>query len=233
LPASRRCRCRILTASAELVRAVHELGFKGSLVNGFSQAGGEESALYYDDPAYEPFWATVERLGVPFYLHPRDPLPSRAEGYDGHPWLMGAAWAFGAETALHALRLSCSGLFDRHPALTIILGHLGEGLPFNIWRLDECLRRSPRGIPARRPIAEYLKANIYLTTSAMFRTPALLDAIAEVGADRILFSIDYPFEDSEQGSRWFDVAEISDTDRMKIGRTNAVRLFELETVVSG
>ena len=165
---------------------------------------------------------------MPFYLHPRDPLPSRAREFDGHPWLMGAAWAFGAETALHALRLLSSGLFDRHPSLTIILGHLGEGLPYNVWRLDQCLRRALRGIPARRPIAEYLKANVYLTTSGNFRTPTLLDALAEIGADRIMFSVDYPFEDSDQASRWLDETDLSDTDRMKIGRINAARLLRLE-----
>ena len=101
-------------ATRELTRAVSDLGFKGALVNGFSQIG-HDRVVYYDDPAYEAFWGAVEALGVPFYLHPRDPLPAREPIYDAHPWLRGPAWAFAAETAMHALRLITSGLFDRHP----------------------------------------------------------------------------------------------------------------------
>jgi 2,3-dihydroxybenzoate decarboxylase len=215
-------------AAAELTRTVRELGFRGALVNGFSQADVEDSALYYDLPQYAPFWATVAALGVPFYLHPRDPLPSRAHGYEGHPWLLGSTWAFTAETALHALRLMASGLFDRHPSLQIVLGHLGETLPANIWRSSRRLAKTPRGIPARRTLAEYLRANFHLTTSGNFRTPTLLGALAEVGADRILFSADYPFEDMREAAEWFDRAELSEADRLKIGRTNALRLFNLE-----
>ena len=129
-------------AAAELTRCVRDLGFKGALVNGFSEVGHAGAVVYYDDPAYLPFWAIVEQLGVPFYLHPRDPLASREPIYEGHPWFMGPVWAFGVETALHALRLMASGLFDRHPRLTIILGHLGEGLPYSIWRMDHRLAKS-------------------------------------------------------------------------------------------
>ena len=212
-------------AALELTRSVNELGFKGALVNGFSQRA--ESIIYYDDPAYAAFWSTVEQLGVPFYLHPRDPLPSRAPIYDGHPWFRGSAWAFGAETAVHALRLMASGLFDRHPRLTMILGHLGEGLPSSVWRIDHRLSKSPRGIPARRTMTEYLRSNVYLTTSGNFRTPTLLNAIAEVGVDRIMFSVDYPFEDTADAAEWFDTAEISEEERRKIGRDNAAGLFGL------
>jgi len=214
-------------ASAELTRCVRDLGFKGALVNGFSQVDTPERVVYYDDPAYLPFWAIVERLGVPFYLHPRDPLLSREPIYEGHPWFMGPVWAFAVETALHALRLMGSGLFDRHPRLTIILGHLGEGLPYNIWRMDHRLAKSSRGIPARRKMAEYLRSNFYLTTSGNFRTSTLVDAMAEVGADRILFSVDYPFENTVDATTWFDAAEISEADRLKIGRENAAALFHL------
>jgi gamma-resorcylate decarboxylase len=116
-------------ASSELTRCVNELGFKGALVNGFSQVRDPEVVSYYDTPDYWPFWETVERLGVPFYLHPRNPLKRDAGIYEGHAWLYGPRWAFGQEAAVHALRLIGSGLFDRFPALTIVLGHLGEGLP--------------------------------------------------------------------------------------------------------
>jgi len=214
-------------ASAELTRCVRDLAFKGALVNGFSQVGTPDRVVYYDDPAYLPFWATVEQLGVPFYLHPRDPLLSREPIYEGHPWFMGPVWAFAVETALHALRLMGSGLFDRHPRLTIILGHLGEGLPYNIWRMDHRLGKASRGMPAKRKMAEYLRSNFYLTTSGNFRTSTLIAAIAEMGVERILFSVDYPFEHTVDAVTWFDKAEISDADRRKIGRDNAVALFGL------
>ncbi len=215
-------------AATELTRCVTRLGFKGALVNGFSQVGSPGHVVYYDDPSYLPFWATVEELGVPFYLHPRDPLPAREPIYDGHPWLLGPVWAFGVETATHALRLMASGLLDRFPRLTIILGHLGEGLPYNIWRVDHRLAKSSRGMRARRTMREYLRANFYLTTSGNFHTPTLVDALAEMGSDRVLFSVDYPFESTVDAATWFDHAEIPEADRAKIGRQNAVALFKLQ-----
>lgn len=214
-------------ASAELTRAVKELGFKGAVVNGFSQVGDPDTIVYYDDPIYRPFWATVERLGVPFYLHPRDPLPGRMTIYDGHPWLRGASWAFGVETATHALRLMASGIFDTHPKLTVILGHLGEMLPYQIWRFDHRVTKRPREIPAKRMFGEYLRSNFYVTTSGNFHTPTLTCAVAEMGSDRVLFSVDYPFEEVVDATTWFDACEISESDRQKIGRTNAARLFRL------
>jgi 2,3-dihydroxybenzoate decarboxylase len=212
-------------ATEELTRAVRELGFKGALVNGFSER--RRRVVYLDDPSYKAFWPVVEELGVPLYLHPRDPLLSREPIYKGHPWFQGSAWAFGAETAMHALRLMASGVFDRHPRLTMILGHLGEGLPYNVWRIDHRLSKSPRGIPAQRTMGEYLRSNVYLTTSGNFRTSTLTCAMAEMGADRVLFSVDYPFEDTVDATTWFDGAEITEAQRRAIGRDNAVRLFGL------
>jgi 2,3-dihydroxybenzoate decarboxylase len=214
-------------AIAELTRCVKELGFKGTMVNGFSQVGDPDTVVYLDDPRYLPFWAKVEQLDVPLYLHPRDPLPAREPVYDGHPWFMGSAWAFGVETANHALRLMGSGLFDRFPRLNVILGHLGEGLPFMIWRVDHRISQTPRGIPARRKMADYLGDNFYLTVSGNFRTPSFVDAMMEVGSDRILFSVDYPFEQTIEAAKWFDELHISERDRLKIGRTNAMALFKL------
>ncbi len=114
-------------AAIELERCVRDLGFVGALVNGFSERQGVDGPVFYDLPEYRPFWKTVERLGLPFYLHPRNPLEQDARIYEGHPWLMGPAWAFAQETAVHALRFMASGLFDECPRLNIILGHLGEG----------------------------------------------------------------------------------------------------------
>lgn len=216
-------------AIAELQRTVKDYGFKGALVNGFSQADVEDSMLYYDLPQYWPFWAEVEKLDVPFYLHPRCPAKSQQRMYEGHPWLLGSVWGFSVETATHALRLMGSGLFDKHPNLTIILGHLGEMLPANIWRTSHRITQQP-GPSAKLPFSDYLQNNFYLTTSGNFRLPPLLTAIMEMGSDRIMFSSDYPFEDMRHAARWFDAVEIGESERQKIGRLNAKRLFKLDSL---
>ena len=215
-------------ATRELTRSVTELGFKGALVNGFSQVNDKDTVAYYDAAQYGPFWAEVERLDVPFYLHPRNPLPRHAQIYDGHGWLMGPSWAFGQETAVHALRLMGSGLFDTHPRLKIILGHLGEGLPYSIWRVDHCNGwvKGRHKYAAKNKIADYFYSNFHLTTSGNFRTQSMIAAMMELGADKILFSADWPFEDVGQAAQWFDSATISEADRIKIGRTNALKLFQ-------
>jgi 2,3-dihydroxybenzoate decarboxylase len=216
-------------AIRELERCVKDLGFKGALVNGFSQVRDPNSAVYLDLPHYLPFWEAVERLDVPFYLHPRNPLPSMAQIYEGHPWLLGPTWAFGQETAVHALRLMGSGLFDKYPRIQIVLGHMGEGLPYSMWRIDNrnaWVKARPR-YPAKKKIAEYFSQNFYLTTSGNFRTQTLIDAMLEIGVDRILFSTDWPFENIDHAAVWFDAASISENDRLKIGRLNAMRLFKL------
>lgn len=217
-------------AAAELTRAVRELGFVGALVNGFSQIGRDDNATYYDIPAYREFWAGVEELGVPFYLHPRNPLPSQSLLIEGHPWLMGPAWQFSVETGGHALRLIGSGLFDEYPRLQIILGHLGELLPFNIWRTSHWASadgKNPMGVPAKRPFIDYLRSNFYVTTSGNFRTIAMRNAMEELGTERVLFSTDHPFESMTEASRWFDACEIGENDREAIGYRNARRLFNL------
>jgi gamma-resorcylate decarboxylase len=213
-------------ATREFVRCVRELGFKGALVNGFSQAGNADAALYYDLPQYLTFWAEAEKLDAPFYLHPRDQLPSRRQSYEGHPWLIGAPWAFAEETALHALRLIGCGLFDKYPKLQIVLGHLGERIPYDLWRLDHRLTKVPH-IPAKRTMTDYFRTNVHVTTSGHFSTPSLIHAMQSIGTDRVLFAVDYPFEDHEQGAPWFDRVDISEADRIKIGRTNAIKLFKL------
>jgi len=217
-------------ASKELTRCVRQLGFKGAKVNGFSQKDREDSAVYYDLPEYRPFWRVVESLDVPFYLHPREPLPSQQLSYDGHPWLMGPSWAFGVETATHALRLMASGLLDEYPKLTLMLGHLGETLPTAVWRIDHWFRLAPRGLPAKRKMSEYLRDNFYITIAGNFCSHTLTDTITEVGVDRILFAADYPFERMTEAAEWFDNLDvISEEDRLKIGRTNAEKLLKLGT----
>ncbi len=211
-------------AAREFQRCVKDFGFKGALVNGFSNTPDPSKGLYYDAPMYRGFWAEVEKLDAPFYLHPRDPLPS--DRYAGIPWLVGSAWSFAEETALHALRLLSGGLFDDYPKLQLILGHLGERIPYDIWRLQHRLTFR-HDCPAKRPMSQYLSENVWLTTSGNFRTQTLIDAMLEAGSDRILFAVDYPYEEHARATNWFDTAEISDADRLKIGRSNAERLFRI------
>jgi 2,3-dihydroxybenzoate decarboxylase len=217
-------------ATAELTRCVKELGMVGALVNGFSQITDPENVTYYDLLQYRPFWKAVENLDVPFYLHPRNPLPSRAKQYDGHNWLLGPNWAFSAETAVHALRLIGSGLFDEHPNLKIVLGHLGEGIPVQLWRIDgrNGWMKEPHRYPAKHGVGHYFRKHFHLTTSGNFHTPSLVNAMTEMGVDRVMFSVDWPFEDVGEAAQWFDEAAISDAARIKVGRDNAVKLFKLK-----
>ncbi|MGR6856000.1 amidohydrolase family protein [Bacillus halotolerans] len=217
-------------AAKELERAVNELGFVGALVNGYSNIGDENTAQYLDEPQVRPFWEKAAQLQVPVYLHPRIPLPNQQRIYEGYEGLLGSAWGFGVETATHAIRLILSGLFDEYPDLTVILGHLGEGLPFTLPRVEHRLRHQrpeTHGNHKKAP-TEYLRKHFYLTTSGVFRTQALIDTLLEVGSDRILFSVDYPYETMEEISFWFDQCPISETDRFKIGTENAASLFKLK-----
>jgi predicted TIM-barrel fold metal-dependent hydrolase len=217
-------------AAQELTRCVRELGFVGALVNGFSQRGTPENVLYYDLPEYRPFWKTVEALDAPFYLHPRNPLPGWSKFYEGHSWMLGPNWAFAAETAVHALRLIGSGLFDDCPNLKIVLGHLGEGIPVQLWRIDgrNGWMQAPHNYPAKHGVGHYFRKHFHLTTSGNFSTPALVNCITEMGAGRVMFSVDWPFEAVDEGAEWFDAAAINEADRIKIGRTNAIELFKLK-----
>lgn len=215
-------------AIEELTRCVRDFGFKGAMVNGFTQKDVPDSAVYYDIPEYRPFWAAVQTLDVPFYMHPRLNIPSRAHSYDGHPWLLTPAWDFAIQTADHTLRLICAGLFDEFPRLQMVLGHLGERIPFDMWRIDRLMRQVPGGIPAEKEIGDYIRSNFHLTTSGQFHDSPFRCALAEVGVDRVLFSIDYPFEGFADATAWFENSELSDADRLKIARTNAIKLFRLD-----
>lgn len=213
-------------AAEELERCVVELGFRGALANGYSSVGDLDTAAYYDEPQYEVFWERVARLGVPFYLHPRNPLPN-SRYYQGAESLLGPTWAFTVETATHSLRLMVSGLFDRHPDLNVIIGHMGELLPFAVQRTEQRLSHIP-SVKLERGPQEYLRDNFFITTSGNFHTQSLIGSILQVGADRILFAADYPFERTAEAARWFDSAPISEPDRLKIGRTNAASLLGID-----
>src|SRR5580765_8565964 len=205
-------------ATRELQRCVKDLGMVGALANGFSQIGDPNTIAYLDEKQYWPFWEVCEQLDVPFYLHPRNPLPQDARIYKDHGWLLGPSWAFGQETAVHSLRLMGSGLFDKYPKLAIIIGHMGEGLPFHIWRVDNTNAwvGHRHVYPASRKIADYFNANFHITVSSNFCTPALLTALLTLGSVRILFSTDWPFENVDHAANWFDAVAISEVDRRKI-----------------
>jgi predicted TIM-barrel fold metal-dependent hydrolase len=213
-------------AAAELERCITELGFKGAMVNGYSETAG--GVLYYDHPSCLPFWEAAAGLGVPVYLHPRNPVPGTPM-LAGRPELMGPTWAFAIETGTHALRLLVSGLFDRLPNLNIILGHLGEFLPFAIARLQQRLSHVADITLAKTP-RQTLQDHFHITISGNYHSPSLIATILELGADRLLFATDYPFEEMADGARWFDEVSISEADRLKIGRTNAQRLLSLDRV---
>jgi 2,3-dihydroxybenzoate decarboxylase len=212
-------------AAAELERAVTRLGFKGAIVNGYTSTADPATGLYLDDVRCLPFWEAVVALDVPVYLHPRPPLDDRP--YAGHRELIGATWGFAPETATHALRLVYSGLFDRFPTATVVLGHLGETLPAFAWRIQHCFEYNPVDKRPQRRLQDYLADNFYVTTSGHFSDQGLIAAILTIGADRILFAADYPYEVMEPAARWLDRAPISERDRRKIAAENAERLFRL------
>ncbi len=216
-------------AADELRRCVEQLGFKGAMVNGFTQKERPDSAIYYDLPEYRSFWAQVAALDVPFYLHPRMQIPAQAKNYEGHPWLMSAPWGFAVETSIHALRLCGCGLFDEYPTLKICLGHLGENIPFGLWRLDARMRFSPRGYRGKRPLGDYFRKHFHITTSGNFNDPAFKCTLEVLGRDKLYFSADYPFEKMQDAADWYDsTTTISEQDRLQIGRSNAVKLLKLD-----
>ena len=212
-------------AAAELDRAVNRLGLSGVMINGYTDTGDARGGAYLDDPSVDAFWEAAAALDVPVYLHPRPPLDQRS--YQGHQELLGAMWGFAPETATHALRLVYSGLFDRFPRLTLVLGHLGETLPYFAWRIQHCFEYNPSDKRVQRRLQDYLADNVYVSTSGHFSDQALTNAILTIGADRILFAADYPYEVMDHAARWIEHAPISEGDRRKIAAGNAARLFRL------
>ncbi len=216
-------------AADELKRCVNELGFKGALVNGFTQRGDADSAYYYDQPEYRDFWQVVSDLDMPFYLHPRMQIAPNSAMYDDHPWLRSSPWGFAVETSIHALRLCGSGLFDDFQNLKICVGHLGEMIPFGLWRIDARMRFSPRGYRGNRPLGDYFREHFHVTVSGNFNDAAFRCTVDALGTEQLYFCSDYPFERMQDASDWFDnTSVISEEERLKIGRTNAIRLFGLE-----
>jgi 2,3-dihydroxybenzoate decarboxylase len=207
-------------AARELERAVKTLHFKGSLVNGHT------NGLYYDDRRYDPFWEKMQELDVPLYLHPanayRDPY-----SITGHPELAGATWGWGVETGTHALRILFGGVFDLFPRLKLVIGHMGEGLPFLRWRFDSRFAVYPHGVKLERAPSEYFGSNILITTSGVCSPHALIGAIGEMGAEAVLFSIDYPYESTELAAQFIEQAPLDEATRQLVCYGNAERIFKL------
>jgi 5-carboxyvanillate decarboxylase len=213
-------------AAQELHRAVKSLGLKGAIVN--SHTHGE----YLDDPKFWEIFEAAESLGVPIYLHPTTPSP-RMLGPFLDRGLDGAVFGFAVETGLHALRMVVAGVFDRFPKLQIVLGHLGEGLPYWFFRIDfmhgrlSANNRYANVPKLKRKPSEYLRENFHITTSGMAWQPPILYAISVVGIDRVLYAMDYPYQFVPEEVKVTDDLPISDADRKKFYETNAEKLFSL------
>ncbi len=213
-------------APDELERCVRELGFRGAKIN--SHIGN----TYLDHERYWPLLERAEALGVPIFLHPIVPHGNMSEPYSGLGWaLVGPGLGFGHETAVSAMRVVLSGTFDRFPKLQFVLGHLGEGLYFWLYRLDFDFTKkwlSDEGKPkiARRP-SEYLKENFYVNISGHFQATSFAATLAEIGSDRMMFATDYPYEDTRQAIALIEDAGLSDTDKEKIFPGNAEQLLGL------
>ena len=208
-------------AVVELRRAVKELGLKGVLYNDHVRGH------YLDEPRFRPIWAELERLGVTLYLHPAVIPADNWRVFDGYPVLVGPSWGWTATVGAHALRLIYGGVFDEFPGASVTLGHMGELLPFQMARLDS---RYPQ-VPVEQRVdhlpSYYLRKNVYVTTSGVMSHAALLGAVHAVGVDRVLFSIDYPFESSAEAVGFLRSAPYAPVDLARIAHGNADRLLGL------
>jgi predicted TIM-barrel fold metal-dependent hydrolase len=210
-------------AADELERAVTKLGFKGAMVHGLT--GGS----FLDERRFWPIFERAQALDVPLYLHPAIPHPAVIDAYykdyvDKYPNLLRAAWGFTVETATQGIRMVLSDVFDSYPRLKIILGHLGEGLPFLLWRINMALVRDGAGPTWFR---DTFCEHFWITTSGFFSDPALHCCITEMGVDRILFSIDYPFVENRPGTAWMEQLQLNTEDKAKILSGNAKRLLKI------
>jgi len=207
----------------ELERCVDKLGFKGAMIHGLTHG------VFFDDPKFWPVFERAQALDVPLYMHPASPDSTVVERYyqpyvEDFPALLNAGWGFTVETATQAIRLVLSGVLEKYPDVKILIGHLGEGLPFLLWRIDHALSR-----PGNKPLnfREVFSRNFYITTSGNFSDPALVCSLQELGADRILFSVDWPFVPNNLGTEWIERLQLNGEDKTKILNGNAKRLLKL------
>jgi 5-carboxyvanillate decarboxylase len=213
-------------AADELERAVNDLGLKGAKIN--SNIGGE----YLDGGKYRVLLERAERLGVPIYIHPKAPSPDILKPFLSYPPLAGSMWGFSVDAGLHAMRLICSGVFDQLPGLKIILGHLGEAIPFWLWRIDNRWEEGEYSLAPKvgkllKKPSQYFKDNFYVTTSGNFWETAFMCAYSALGADRIMFAVDYPFEANKPAVEFMDATPIPESDKEKIYQLNAEKIFSL------
>ncbi len=210
-------------AADELERCVLDLGFRGALISGTTQG------LFLDDPQFSPMLARAEKLDVPLYLHPAlPPEPVRKAYYENLPppyglMLSMAGFGWHIEVGIHILRLVLSGTLDRHPKLKLIIGHMGETLPFMLERSEQVFMGQQRPISVKEKILKH----VWITTSGFFTTPPFLNALQTFGADRILYSVDYPFAKTETGHQFLQTLPVSPQDLLKIAHQNADALLRL------
>lgn len=212
-------------AAAELERAVRKLGFKGAMINGRTQD------RFLDDPRFRPLLEAAETLDVPLCLHPN--MPSKVVQDDYYAGLdpamstvfASAGWGWHMETGIHALRLILAGIFDHYPRLQLILGHWGEMIPSFLARVDE--RMSLVSKHLQRRVSEYFLQQFYVTPSGMFTLPPFLLTLQIMGADRIMYAVDYPYLPGDQARMFLETAPISPTDKEKIAHGNAENLLKM------
>lgn len=207
-----------IAAADELERAIRELGFCGAMINGHTHG------RYLDEPCYDPFWERVEALETAIYLHPADP-PAPYAALAGHRALTRATWGWGVETGSHALRLIFNGTFARFPKAKLLLGHLGETLPFLLWRFDS--RAKLYGVRLAKPPSQYIRENIAVTTSGMFSADPLLCTLNALGRKHVMFSADYPFESVDEAAEFIDNVALDPDVRDDVCFNNAERLLRL------
>jgi len=203
-------------AADELERCVRELKFCGAMINGHT------NGQYLDHPALYPFWERAEALGTLIYLHPTDPV-TPAPVLEGHKGLRRATWEWTFETGSHALRLIFGGLFDRFPRARLGLGHLGETIPFLLWRFDSRAGPGFYAIKLGKPPSQYFKDNFVVMTSGMCSAEPLNCTIAALGHDHVMFAADYPFESAQEAGEFLDHAPLAENVRTDIAFNNAVR----------
>lgn len=209
-------------AAEELDRCVTKLHFKGAMIHGHTRGS------FLDDRKYWAIFERAEALNVPLYLHPAAPHPAVMKAYfDGYEELARSAWGFAVDTGCHFLRIVFGGVFDAYPRLKIILGHLGEGLPFSMHRLNDHSWQAARRRGLERTPLEYLRENLLVTTSGNWYEPAFLCTLLALGAEKIMFAVDWPFEANRTGSAFLQSLSISDADREKIASLNAERELRL------
>jgi predicted TIM-barrel fold metal-dependent hydrolase len=209
-------------AADELERCVRELGFVGTMIHGHTQGS------FLDEKKYWVIFERAAALGVPIYLHPTLPHPDAVKAYfQGYEELARAGWGFAVDTSCHFLRIMFSGVFDAYPSLKIILGHLGEGLPFAMHRLNAHTHAAAARRGLQKTPLEYLRDNLVVTTSGNWYEPAFVCTLLALGADNILFAIDWPYEANRTGMEYLRKLSVSDEDRAKIAHRNAERLLKL------